>query len=74
MTTDPNIKCHIDNLPHLCIKKEEFFGFHAYIEQSHVHRYKLDVHSKSGAVIKCEYTERKVWEEVLKKMDKETTL
>lgn len=74
MTTDPNLKIFIDNLLHLCIKKEDIFGIQAYIEQSHVHRFKIDIHSKTGAVIKCEYTERKVWEGVLDRVNKETVI
>lgn len=77
MKTDPNIKVYLENLPHLCIKKEEFFGFQAYIEYGDgcnyvKDPYRIDIHSKDGAVIKCEYTEKKTWIEVLDKLNKET--
>jgi hypothetical protein len=63
-------KVYIDGHLHISIPVKEYAGMQSWLDGDHEKYYHIDFYLKSQNIIHCEYEDRKLWEEILKQIDK----
>lgn len=65
-----NFKIYIEGLLHVNVPIEEYSGIQSWLEGDNTHTYYIEYYLKNNQTILCEYEDRKLWEEILKQIDK----
>ena len=65
-----NLNIYIEGLLHVNIPIKEYSGMQSWLEGDNAHTYYIEYYLKNGQTILCEYEDRKLWEEILKQIDK----